>query len=190
MMILSFISISVPGLVQMIQSTFLSFIYMDLLQTDKWLPKLFFSEQSEEDEALDSFFEVNGFGSTRLINNLGSTFVFLMIFLGLHTFLFLLRCFFEGCTKWQTITFQISIVVGTEQSKDYQRSYTGVAPQGLYCSNSPHLPFLVLQIYRRQSKSQIQIALDLIRICWRHHQRWSLSPNPEFHSNSRPHSSL
>ncbi|TNV86917.1 hypothetical protein FGO68_gene12905 [Halteria grandinella] len=100
MMILSFISISVPGLVQMIQSTFLSFIYMDLLQTDKWLPRLFFSNQNDDDdEALNQFFEINGFSSKRLINNLGSTFVFLMIFLSLHIFLLLMRCFFEGCTK-------------------------------------------------------------------------------------------
>lgn len=55
---------------------------------------LFFSEYpdaneedanaADEDEPLNMFFEDNGFGSTRLINNLGSTFIFLAILLVAH----------------------------------------------------------------------------------------------------------
>ncbi|TNV86775.1 hypothetical protein FGO68_gene10447 [Halteria grandinella] len=96
-MILSFLSISIPGLVQIIQSIFLQFIYFDLLQTEGWLSPLFFSEylteneddpsSEEEDGPLNLFFEANGFGSMRLINNLGSTFVYLVGFIGMHILL-------------------------------------------------------------------------------------------------------
>ncbi len=60
--ILTMVSISVPGLAKILQAALLNFIYMDLLQTDKWLYPLLFPddnqpnsknediEDSEEDE--------------------------------------------------------------------------------------------------------------------------------------------
>ena len=62
LMILSFISISTPGIVQPIQKAILSLIYMDIFQTDKWLPQLFFSEDElDNDEGLNIFFELNSY---------------------------------------------------------------------------------------------------------------------------------
>lgn len=82
-MILAFISVSTPGLVSNIQRAILSFIYIDLLQTDKWLPALFF-KATEEDEPLTAYFELNGYSSMTLIKNLGSTFLFLLLLVLLH----------------------------------------------------------------------------------------------------------
>ena len=66
---------------------------MDLLYTDRWLSPLFFKEDSgvtvdefedevvsEEDTALNPFFEENGFSTRILIKNLGSTFVYLVLY--------------------------------------------------------------------------------------------------------------
>jgi hypothetical protein len=36
------ISLSVPGIVQMFQSVLYNLVYMDILMTDKWLPKLLY----------------------------------------------------------------------------------------------------------------------------------------------------
>ena len=99
-MILSFISLNVPGIVQNIQSTFLTFIYMDLLQTDRWLPQLFYSEDElASDEPLNAYFDLNGLSSRSVIRNLGSTFVFLLIFLFLQFVGIILKCSVE-CLSW------------------------------------------------------------------------------------------
>ncbi len=80
------ISINVPGIGKMVQSILLSFIYLDILQTELWLfPILFppkpYGEEDEMDEPLNDFFDENGFSSKTLIKNLGSTFVYLAIYL-------------------------------------------------------------------------------------------------------------
>ncbi len=84
--ILSMVSISVPGLAKVIQGALISFICMDLLATDRWLMPLIFPEDnfpseepSIEDEALNAFFDENGFSTRTLLKNLGSTFVYLVI---------------------------------------------------------------------------------------------------------------
>ncbi|TNV86833.1 hypothetical protein FGO68_gene14517 [Halteria grandinella] len=100
LMILSYLSVNVPGLVQTIQSVFLSFIYMDLLQTDVWLNSLIYPDSNDEvDHGLNAYFELNGLQSTKLVKNLGSTFVFLVVFLFLHIFYIFLVAFFKGCFK-------------------------------------------------------------------------------------------
>lgn len=91
--ILSLVSISVPGLAKVIQSALLGFISMDLLYTDRWLNPLIFNENSGisttnendeesfiEDTPLNPFFEENGFQTRILIKNLGSTFIYLLIY--------------------------------------------------------------------------------------------------------------
>jgi hypothetical protein len=82
--ILSLVSLSVPGLAKVIQGTLINFICMDLLFTDKWLIPFIFPDDelptatlSEEDIALNAFFDENGFTTRTLIKNLGSTFVYL-----------------------------------------------------------------------------------------------------------------
>jgi hypothetical protein len=80
--ICTLISISVPGITQIVQSVLLNFIYLDILQTDKWLiPLIYGKSQSigEEDMPLNSFFDENGFNSRSLIKNLGSTFIYLVV---------------------------------------------------------------------------------------------------------------
>lgn len=80
LMILSLISINIPGIAQDIATAILSFIYLDIFQTDKWLPQLLYSEYDDDDEALNLFFEINSYTSKMVVQNLGSTIIFLLIF--------------------------------------------------------------------------------------------------------------
>ncbi|TNV87226.1 hypothetical protein FGO68_gene10292 [Halteria grandinella] len=99
MMILSIISINVPGLVQIVQQILLNFIYMDLLQTDKWVTPIFYTEeQLAEDEPLNMFFDLNGLGSPRFIVTTGSSFVFLVIFVFEHLLYIFARDFISRFT--------------------------------------------------------------------------------------------
>jgi hypothetical protein len=59
---------------------------MDLLATDRWLMPLIFPEDEllsdesiDENEALNVFFDENGFSTKTLVKNLGSTFIYLGI---------------------------------------------------------------------------------------------------------------
>ena len=77
------ISISVPGVAQMIQQVLLNLIYFDILYTEKWFPDLLASlkiKLDQEDKGLNSFFEENGFDSKLLMKNIGSTFFFLITY--------------------------------------------------------------------------------------------------------------
>lgn len=40
------ISLSVPGIVQLVTSVLINFIYVDILLTDLWIPKIFNEENS------------------------------------------------------------------------------------------------------------------------------------------------
>ena len=59
----SLISLNVPGVVQILQKIMYSLIYVDVLQTDKWLIKAIYKgdEQATDVEALNIHFEENGF---------------------------------------------------------------------------------------------------------------------------------
>ncbi|TNV72854.1 hypothetical protein FGO68_gene3689 [Halteria grandinella] len=99
--ILTLLSVSVPGIAQLIQSTLLNFIYLDILKTDQWfIPWMFqgdaksaeverrileesLSEEQDEDKGLNDYLDANGFASTRLIKNLQSTFLYLLALIGL-----------------------------------------------------------------------------------------------------------
>ena len=73
---------AVPGIAQLIQQVFLNLIYVDLLWAEYWLPQLFTQEEEAESKigGLNRYFEENGFDTQILINNLGSTFVFLSVY--------------------------------------------------------------------------------------------------------------
>jgi hypothetical protein len=43
------VSISVPGIAKILQAALLNFIYLDLLQTDKWLYPLIFPDDNKPD---------------------------------------------------------------------------------------------------------------------------------------------
>ena len=85
--ILSLVSINIVGIANVIQTALFGFITLDLLQTDKWMTQLIFSndQKSEnydfierENTPLTSSLEENGFSTKNIINNLGSTFVYLV----------------------------------------------------------------------------------------------------------------
>ena len=84
---MSFVAISVPvaGITNRIQSAILSVIYLDVLQTNDWLVP-FLIERNIDDEGVapadssfNSFFDNTGFSSTRMLINLGSTLVYLIL---------------------------------------------------------------------------------------------------------------
>jgi len=45
--ILTLVSIQVPGIAKILQAALLNFIYMDILQTDKWLIPLIFPTEKQ-----------------------------------------------------------------------------------------------------------------------------------------------
>ncbi len=47
--IMTMISITVPGIAKLLMGALLNFIYLDILQTEKWLVPLIFPEVPEED---------------------------------------------------------------------------------------------------------------------------------------------
>ena len=54
------ISMSVPGIVQLVTSVLINFIYVDILLTDLWIPQLFNEENtpnSTNRTALNEYFE-------------------------------------------------------------------------------------------------------------------------------------
>jgi hypothetical protein len=63
----SMISLSIPGLPQLIQSVLLKFIYFDILYTELWLPQFMAGiglgdlDDVSNDDALNSIFADNGF---------------------------------------------------------------------------------------------------------------------------------
>ena len=75
-----------------------------MLMTDKWFNEFFYGKRNkksgrmlenkeEADHALNSYFEFNGFESMSLVKNLGSTFIYLLIYFhGLISLLLLIAC--------------------------------------------------------------------------------------------------
>lgn len=77
-------------------------MYLDVLQTDQWLPQLVYSDigyDQDEEEGLNGFFDLNGFGSTRFAVNLGSTFVFAIGLMAFHLLLITTKLITTGCSK-------------------------------------------------------------------------------------------
>lgn len=77
-----FISMPVPGIASLLQQVFLRIIYKDILYTDLWLPHIFHKkgQKDEETKGINSFFENNGFDSMLLLNNVGSSFVYAVVY--------------------------------------------------------------------------------------------------------------
>lgn len=80
MLINTLISIAVPGVVQLVLSVLINFIYIDVLFTDYWVPQLFrtTTQSIENKGGLNLYFEENGYTSRFLIKNLGSGFIYLV----------------------------------------------------------------------------------------------------------------
>ena len=47
LMVLSFISVTIPGIAQDIQTVLLSVIYLDMFQSNSWMPKLLDSSNQQ-----------------------------------------------------------------------------------------------------------------------------------------------
>ena len=90
LIILSLISVPVPGIIVPIQEAILSFIYIDIFQTDGWLPPIFFTD-NDDDSGLNNIFDINSFRSTRAIKNLGSTTLFIALYSSLFFTLILAK---------------------------------------------------------------------------------------------------
>ncbi len=96
LMINTMISMSIPGVAQVIAQVLLNLIYFDILYTEEWFPSFLRSlgiVQDQEDEAINIYFEDNGFSSKLLINNIGSTICYLVIYLKAWIVLFILERF-------------------------------------------------------------------------------------------------
>ena len=96
--ICNLISINVPGIGKILMNGLLNFVYLDLLMTDMWLFPLLFppkppgeGEEDDTEKPLNMYFEENGFQSKALIKNLGSTFVYLGLYIVLLFFLALIK---------------------------------------------------------------------------------------------------
>jgi hypothetical protein len=87
------IDLPVPGLAKIFMQLLMNLIYADLLMTDKWLPQLFYKKDDvdEKTNSLNEIFSENGFETFFLIKNLGSTFLYLIIFLSLIILAILLK---------------------------------------------------------------------------------------------------
>jgi len=87
------ISLPVPGIVQLINNVIMSFIYVDIFLSDKWIPQLFygFDRVNDDNEPLNSFFDESGYSSTMLLKNINSSLVFIWIYCSLYGLLLIIR---------------------------------------------------------------------------------------------------
>lgn len=76
-------------------SVLLSFIYLDILETPLWLDNLIFVEiapdETDDDSPLSFYLNESGFGDMPMLKNMGSTIVFLIIYLALGALLLILK---------------------------------------------------------------------------------------------------
>lgn len=81
----------------------LNFIYIDIFYTEKWFPPLLSKFRIIENErGINEFFEENGFESSIVVMNLGSTLVFLffkIVILAIFAVIHLL----SKITSWQAL---------------------------------------------------------------------------------------
>jgi len=87
------ISIPVPGMVQLINNVIMSFIYVDIFISDKWIPHLFYGLErvNDDNDPLNSFFDESGYSSTMLLKNINSSLVFIWIYCSLYGLLLIFR---------------------------------------------------------------------------------------------------
>jgi hypothetical protein len=78
------ISMNVPGIVQIVQQIFMNFIFFDVFYVDQWVPptlkKVSFNMDVPE-EPINDYFQDNGFEVKFLMKNIGSTLIFLMLYI-------------------------------------------------------------------------------------------------------------
>ncbi len=137
MMSLSLLSFPVPGVASMIQSIILQTIYLDILQADDWLTPFFqsFNVDSDgnslTDQGLNQYFENSGFSSVHMLINLGSTTIYVLVFLGLMI----------GHAVFKTIAFKFS----RKSKENWVSKIRDWLGQKLYWSSL--LRFIIQQFY-------------------------------------------
>jgi hypothetical protein len=105
LMILSLISVNIPGIAQSIQASLLGFIYLDILQTERWISSLvpessnLLDISSDYMSPLSTQFQLSGFSTKVVLLNLGSTAFFILAFLGAHFLAALLSVMADYCQR-------------------------------------------------------------------------------------------
>jgi hypothetical protein len=89
------ISMNVPGIVKLLQSVMINMIFMDLFLTDQWQPEIFYGSNFADidSEPLNDFILENGYASTFLFKNLGSTIVFFELYVAAWAVILVLYSF-------------------------------------------------------------------------------------------------
>lgn len=92
---LTLVSLAIPGIATVINVVLLNLIYLDVLETDKWLLPLIYNENEPTnlDIPLNSYFDDNGFSSLYYTKNIGSTLVFLAGYVVIIFAILLLKSF-------------------------------------------------------------------------------------------------
>lgn len=122
--LLSLVSLTVPGLAHSLQQVILKFLYLDVLMTDQWLnvwieefriveierkakEKAFNIDEISNETPFNSFFQDSGFDTMSILNNLGSTLVYIAILVFVYLLYILLSvlCFifpnyFKNPKEW------------------------------------------------------------------------------------------
>jgi hypothetical protein len=75
---------NVPGIVQIVQQIFMNFVYFDVFYVDQWVPptlKKVSLNMDVPEDPINDYFQENGFEVKFLMKNIGSTFIFLIIYI-------------------------------------------------------------------------------------------------------------
>lgn len=78
------ISMNVPGIVQIVQQIFLNFVFFDVFYVDQWVPptlKKVSLDMDVPEDPINDYFKDNGFEVKFLMKNIGSTLIFLIIYI-------------------------------------------------------------------------------------------------------------
>ena len=82
----SFIAVSITGVPKIILSVIYKFIYFDIFYTEQWMPDMMKNlgldfDLIENDEPMNLEFSQNGFESMQFLRNIGTTLIFITLYL-------------------------------------------------------------------------------------------------------------
>ena len=96
------ISMNVPGIVQIVQQIFMRFVYFDVFYVDQWVPptlkKVSFN-MDIPDDPINDYFQENGFEVKFLMKNIGSTLIFIILYVIAWWFYLMLKICGKCCEK-------------------------------------------------------------------------------------------
>ncbi|TNV73036.1 hypothetical protein FGO68_gene16102 [Halteria grandinella] len=102
----------IPGVASGVMNIMLQFIYLDILQTDKWLIPIFDQELDNEgnfidDQSFTSQFEQQGFQSMYSFKNLGSTLLFCFLIISMYMCYHLFKAFENRVAQFKKATYYL-----------------------------------------------------------------------------------